>query len=217
MAKRNRSRWAGWKDLGSDSDWESYGGKWGRKGADGAWYIVRFENMIEACGERAVANGEISKYIASVLRVDLSEISKDQLSKCRACVGIDPDDYDSRDANVQEYMNVDACVSYGTFAPLWDEGSDTFPMRLRAAARREAETMMRDETTLDKALDRTVNRIGTTAREFGQGDPLAGLHRHASNVMMGETKPGEDPEKDLMLKLSFGASADQIAPPSDDK
>jgi hypothetical protein len=192
----------GWTDLGSDVSWEDYGGKWGRKGPDGAWYVVRFDNLEDAMGRDAP-----HKFSCDVLRVDLRQIPEKEQESARRCVGLDLEEYG--DPAVREVAQVEACVSYGTYAPLDNFEGDKYPARLRADARRKAEEYMRDAKALDTALDRPVNAIGSTARDFGRGDIMAGLNRYADDVAMGKD-PGDNTAKNLMLKISHGILAKDL-------
>jgi len=55
---------------------------------------------------------------------------------------------------------------------------------------------MNDYDKRESLLDEPINAIGTTAREVGQDDLLAGLRRYEKDVAA-----PDDPKKDLMLKM----------------
>lgn len=190
----------GWIDLGSDSSWEDYGGEWGRKARDGAWYVLRFDNLLDAMGDEAPC-----KYSCDVLRVNLAEISEKEIKSALSCVGLDLENVEPK---YREQATVEACVSYGVYAPLDTIEGDTYPTRIRAEARRTAERYMRDSDALESALDRPVNAIGSTARDFGHGDILAGLHRYANDVASGQN-PGDNASNNFMLKM-YGCDSDAL-------
>jgi hypothetical protein len=194
----------GWINIGGDVNWQDYGAKWARRGRDGSWYVVCFNNMIEACGERDAAEmGYV--YEAAVQRADLRELSNDQIKdaldscgfKLTADGAVDMGAGDLvTDPKEIEALLVEAVTGYGIYAPLDTFTGKVRPANVRANARRRAEWYMRDAVALETALDKTVNRIGTTAREFGRGDALAGLKRYAA-----EGRHGTNPVRDLMLKI----------------
>ena len=161
-----------WTDIGSDVDWEQYGGKWAK--ADpahpGRYYVIEFVNMEEACGSD---NEGHDKYLCEIKQVDLNEIPDDELKSAFDCCGYDLDDPDYQ----SDMCKVEACASYGISAPMECFGSNTYASRLRAKARRYADELMADEALVQSQLDQTVNGIGSTARDFGQGNTMAGLDR----------------------------------------
>jgi hypothetical protein len=183
----------GWIDLGSDVNWSDYHGMWGRKAPHepNAWYILRFTNMIDAAGERAAVDMKI-RYECSVFRVDLGALPEAKKQAVLESFSF----RESWDEAAEEAAIVYGLVGDGCASPLHDEQSWNYPDRVRAAAKREADAIMNDYDKRERLLDKPFNAIGTTAREVGQDDLLAGLRRHAQN-------PGAepDPKKDLMLRL----------------
>lgn len=186
-------RWEqeGWKDLGSDVNWEDYHGMWGKVGPDGAWYVLRFTNMIDAAGERGAKEMGI-RYECSLFRVDLAALpAEKKFAVLKSFSG-----WEDWDDEAREAATVYGLVGDGCAAPLHDEQEWNYPARVRAACKREADSVMNDYDKRERLLDRPFNAIGTTAREVGQDDLLAGLRRHAQNP---SAEP--DPKKDLMLRL----------------
>lgn len=177
----------GWTDIGSDVNWEDYGGKWARRAADSSYYVVDFTSMWETCGEDNCKSDGQDRYVVEVKRVDLTALSADQITRALECVSLDlaevPEDN-------RETALVEACVSYGLIQPLESFSGDVYPARLRAQARRYAETCMRDAALLAERLARPVNKIGSTAEEYGRGDIDAALDRGPF-----------DARKNLMRKL----------------
>lgn len=175
-------------------NWEDYGGKWAKADPtySGRYYVIDFTNMEDTCGRDATY-----KFHCSVRQVDLTQIPKSELVSALESCGYDfyelaREGYTNR--HIQWQM-VDACHGHGLGAPMQEFTSNTYAGRLRADARRYAESLMADEALVQSQLDKPVNRIGSTARDFGRGDALAGLERYAS----GEGEP--DPTNDLMLRL----------------
>jgi hypothetical protein len=170
----------GWIDLGSDVSWDEYGGKWGKRARDGSWYVIDFTNMYEACGEDECKRDGCAQYTCEVKRVDLNDIDAETLNRARDCVGLDCLD-DVPEAH-REAALVEACVAYGCAQPLESFNGDSYPDRIRAQARRYAETCMRDARLLRERLARPVNKIGSTAEEYGRGDLDAALDRGPFDV-----------------------------------
>jgi hypothetical protein len=181
----------GWTDLGSDVSWDDYGGKWGRAAKDGSWFVVRFENMYDACSEGECKRNGQAQYIAETLRVNLPELTEKQIKSALDCVGQSAEDL-SADPHVRGAQLTEACVAYGFYEPLDTFSGDVYPARLRAQARRAAEALMRDASALETARERPVNRIGSTAAEYGRGDLDSALFRDDS------------PEKALLRKIQYG-------------
>lgn len=128
----------GWTDIRGGIDWAGYGGRWARRAKDSSWYILDFTNMWTRAGATLRVDRE---YVCEVKRVDLSDISEENLKRARECVGLDLNDVDEAD---REIAQVEACVSYGCAQPLNSFEGSSYPARIRAEARRYAETCMRD-------------------------------------------------------------------------
>jgi hypothetical protein len=174
----------GWIDIGSYINWEDYGGKWARRAADGSYYVLDFTNMLEACGEEAAD----CPFVCEVKRVDLSDIPDERIKSALQCVGlrflgdaIVSDSGDevapAGDTRRRELVLVEACVSYGCTQPLESFSGAKYPARIRAEARRYAESLMKDAAALQVRLDHPVNAIGSTAAEYGRGDIDSALNR----------------------------------------
>jgi hypothetical protein len=178
----------GWIDLGSDDSWADCGGMWGKRAPDGSWYVLRFENMYDAMGERECKASGIAKYECSVKRLDVAALSYESIASAMQSCGwslVTPaghieNDYDGSvvvDGEHVEACIVAECVRYGMGAPLEDFTGDVRPSNVRADARRYAETCMRDARLLAERLARPVNRIGSTADEYGRGDLDSAMRR----------------------------------------
>jgi len=175
-----------WIELCSDVNWEDYGGMWARKAPDGSWYVLQWTNLWDAAGE----DSGLPQFECDVKRVELFNLPEAEITSAMRCVGLAwvPDGHngeimtESGDivADTEErtaLVLVEACVQYGLGAPLQSFSGDKYPKRIRARARRYAEECMRDDALLERQLDRPVNKIGSTAREYGRGDIDSALHR----------------------------------------
>jgi len=182
-----KSKQSDWTEMCGDINWEDYGGSWGRKLRDGVWFVLRFTNMEDACGD-----AEPFLYHCDVLQVDLSTLPEAELKSALQCCGFSFDeagnvinDYDGdmvseRGSDHYEQVLVECCVSYGCYAPLDEVTGNSYPLRVRAQARRIADDLMHNQFALDARLDRPVNAIGSTAREFGKGDLNSAMERAAT-------------------------------------
>lgn len=191
--------WKGWLDVGSDGNWEDHYGLWGRQAPDGTHFFIRFINMEDACGRNALEGPNPMRYHCEVLQVALRELDAKTISSIVKCCGLDTDELAKLPSEETELRLATAACEYGCHAPLYEESGMAHPARIRAACYREAESLMSDVVRLDASLNRPVNRLGSTARDFRGGDAMAGLARYQEAVAAG----GEngDPVKDLMLKL----------------
>lgn len=202
-------RWQreGWVDLGSDVNWEEYDGMWGRPASHepaGVWYILRFTNMVNACGERSATEMGI-RYECTVLRVDLTALTRGKKEAVLAEFG----DTEEWDDAARTSGLVYGLASSGCAAPMHEESSWNYPARVRAAAKRAADKMMNDYDLRETQLDKPYNAIGTTCREVGQDDLLAGLRRYAAT-----DKVGTDTKMDLMLRIGGVPPAEPVAEPA---
>jgi hypothetical protein len=191
--------WKGWRDVGSDVNWEDYGGKWMKQAPDGTYFFLIFTNMEDACGRDALEGPDPMRYLCEVRQVALREMDSKQISDCMSYVGMDEDDLSHMTEEETEVAIACAAVDYGVYAPLHSESALTYPERVRAAARRVAEELIADDAALEDRLAQPVNRIGSTAADFRKGDVMAGLGRYCAEV--DRTGRAPDATKNLMLKL----------------
>jgi hypothetical protein len=189
--------WAdkGWVDVCSDICWEEHGGLWGKRLRPHVWLFVKFDILPDG-GEAC----------ADVRLVNLNEVTGKSLQDAAKSCGMDDLGIRPRSAMELESELAYCCVSYGIAAPL-SERMGRRPDRVRADAFRSAEEYAADEAMMDSALDRTVNAIGSTARDFMQGNSLAGLDRYAMSVV--ETGKAEDDGNNLMLGL-YGVDVERL-------
>ena len=180
----------GWRDLGSDVSWDDHGGKWGKLAADGSVFVIDFTNMYDACGEGECKRDGQAQYVCEVKRVNLPELDVEQIATALKSCGmrrvgatqIVSDAADvvadfSEDPTTYRYVLAEACVSYGLAEPLDSFSGDARPANVRANARRAAEALMLDAKALETRRARPVNKIGSTAAEYGRGDVDSALDR----------------------------------------
>lgn len=96
-------------------------------------------------------------------------------------------------------MIAETCKQYGHYAPLWDDQGNG-RIVLRRLARRAARELASDAGSMESAMERPVNKIGSTAREFMQGDIFSAMQRGAESG---------DPESRLMAKM-YGIPDDVV-------
>ncbi len=114
-------------DLGSDVNWEKFGGLWGKKMKTGGWLILRFEN------EKECSNGN-KGFLAEILHVDFSsskvaERNHQALSCCgykQTPEGIDDGNGCIFPKSMEQQVLVQAYIAYGFYTVL-----DTFKSKVR--------------------------------------------------------------------------------------
>lgn len=185
MTKQSDDIGGGFKFLVGDVNWKDYGGKWYKPVAGTTRYhIIEFTNMDEACGRD---NDGCPPYVVELSEVDTDN---DQLEDAMRCCGFDDAEY-QRDSPAA----AEALHSYGAKSPLWESGATGNAFKALAAAKRESRALMRDASAYESAMDRPVNAIGSTAREYGSGDIQSAILRGVSEG---------DPKAELMLRLGMG-------------
>lgn len=200
------------KFLTGDMNYVDYGGKWYRCVAKGRFHVIELTNMDEACGRD---NEGRPTYVVELSGIDLYETPRKEIeSALRSCgwkmIAFSPksllpctvvDDYrgDVIGSNAAaELVLVEALHSYGCRAPLesWEGNNWEELMKL---ARAESKTLD-DPIEFEERMNRPVNQLGSSAREYMQGDIQSALVRGVA---------AQRPEAMLMAKLQ-GAPDDVI-------
>ena len=119
----------GWVDMCSDVSWEDYHGMWGIQESNGNWYVIRWNNMVNSCGERASEEMGFT-YEAVVFYVDFKNIDRKQLCDAMGYV-------DTKHCTSVELAY--ALVSYGSAERQEVFTSNKQPKQLRAQAKRYCE------------------------------------------------------------------------------
>lgn len=168
MRGKYARHWTVLADGGSD--------QWLYVRASGSTYVfVEVIDLPAYCGRDADV-----LFVASVATVDLADASPETVARALDSCGYD----EPLDLTVEQdrLALAEMLFSYGAKSPLFelsggvvrdphDRPSERHPafMRVRAEARRYAETLL-DPETRDRELDsRVVNRLGQTAREYARG------------------------------------------------
>jgi hypothetical protein len=180
-----------WQYTG-DVNMLDYGGKFYRCVHGLRYQFVQFTNMNEACGRD---NEGHDKYVVELSEIDLDDLSSQQIRSAMDCVGLNAEllkrirDSDGIPAVLQ--AQAEACHYYGAKCPCgsW-EGNNA--RKLLRDAYREADLLARDKDALYCALEKPVNKLGSTAREYARGDMESALAR---SVAVG------DPSALLMRKI----------------
>lgn len=157
-------------------------GLWLQPQGEGLFIGVRFTDLAECLTESELRG--TPRYSADVVMVDLSTIPQvvkdDAINSC----GWEDMPTDSRTLAI-------VCVQYGAYAPLADYSGSNVRDVLRSA-RREAKRLLKSSNARQEALQKPVNKIGSTAQEFMVGD----LH---SAILRGLSEGNKNAE--LMAKL----------------
>lgn len=178
------------KWLSGDRGYLSYGGKWiSQRLSNGEfdyWLVMELTNMDDSCGSD---NEGKPTYHVSVSAVSPGE-AKDELVKAFDSWGANPDEFKDN-----PIVQVECLHSYGVSAHLW-QGTGDNARQLMKQARHEA---MVSEFMFGFAMDRTVNKIGTTGWEAIKGDLTAGLRR---------TIESDTPEGNILAKM-YGTNPEE--------
>lgn len=176
-----------WQYSG-DVNMLDYGGKNMRQSGNRQFQIVELINMDEACGRD---NQGQPKYVVELRLVDLGALSQSTIkSALESCGWQNMPDTDDALA--------ECCDSYGAHAPLETFSGNNAHKLLRQAYK--AANALLDDEALEEQLDRPVNKIGSSAREFMAGDITSAIQRGCESG---------NPDARIMAKM-YGATQEQI-------
>lgn len=171
------------KKLSGDMNWLAYGAKWVSKrlnnGEFDYWLVLELANMDDACGRD---NEGQARYHASLAVVSPTE-AKGELERAFDCCGV-PDN-----AKGEPLVQVEALHSYGVHAVTWQASGNNAHKLLKEGKR---EATLQSSFTFGFAMDRPVNRIGTTGWEALRGDLTAGLPLQIVRFMYGRPHLSKD-------------------------
>jgi len=151
-----------WEYQG-DCDLLSYGGSFARHVGGRRFHVVRFDNMDEACGSD---NEGYPTYNGTLGEVDLDNA---EVEAAISCCGDEDETY----ADIRLAFMV---ASYGGAAPLVDESSNN-GNKLVAKLKRMSRELEGDAEHHEELMNRPVNAIGSTAREYARGDFQSAIDR----------------------------------------
>jgi len=179
----------GWRFLTGDTNWETYGGRWFRRGGnkgqghinDDYWwfkpahYIVRFDNGLDCCGEAFLT--------ADVKLVDLGGTPAEEIRSALDSCGwafevvdgvltiVSPysGDVVADDMEIITLVLLEACIGYGLGAPMHSEQFDFALDEWDEPVYAEPERVG-EELDLDAEATRLVIRAMEAAEEFEQDE-----------------------------------------------
>jgi hypothetical protein len=151
---------------------------WARQARDGSWYVLRWTNMLDACGEDEVEVHGLDKFECQVKRLDLPNLGRGPIASALASAGLrlnlSTGELVSSQGDVTEPPDavlrlVECCIDAGLGAPLDTFTGNGHPLHVRGRARRYAMQCMRDAELLTERLERPVNAFMTSAQSYGAG------------------------------------------------
>ena len=174
--------------LTGDVCWEDHGGKWVRHIDGTIYHIVDIFNWQETCGRDAPE--DVTHH------VELVEVDLDcgRLDEARRSCGWAEDWCDEYGEPFPVLAKVEALHGYGAKAPL-SQWNGTDPEELIEGAVQESYALTDDEARYREAMERPVNAVGATAREYQRGEMQPALLRGLARG---------DEKAELMLKLGMG-------------
>lgn len=174
-----------WQYTGDVSP-EDYGGKWYREIAHRVYQVIELTNMGEACGRD---NEGHPTYVVELSLVDLGVLTPKQIDDAyRSCGWELPE---SMTQGERDAATAIMCFEYGCKAPLDSWEGNNYGKLLRTA-RSQAHALKRDADAMSERMERPVNKIGSTAREYMTGDITSAVLRGVAN---------NDPAAMIMLKM----------------
>lgn len=158
------------------------GGTWQywRKQGMCYWFIevIDFKEHLsdsEWDGNPAFADG---LFEATLKLVDLSEVPSEKIAEALRSCG--RDDIEELEDDQKLLWSAEALASYGTYARMGTWRGKRM-VTARAPAREECNRLMNDDAYYEAQLDRPVNALESTAREFMRGDLWSSLQRIKDN------------------------------------
>jgi hypothetical protein len=177
------------KWLTGDLDWQEYGGKWisqrFRKEGRDYWFVRELINL-----EEAGIPGDT--YCCALHLVCPSSPDEDEIESARDSCGIEQEDWDA----FEDEARVEVLSSYGLGAQVWTDNGNNYRKLFQACSGAATDVVQSWRATMDRPL----NRIGSTTRDFLKGDVTAGMWK------------GEDtPDKKLMRKMQLGCDMPMLS------
>lgn len=171
--------------LTGDVCWEDHGGCWYRQVSPSCFHVVRIFNWEEEVGE------EDGGYHVALSEVDTdnAERIKPALDSCGYALDRDGVIYTQHSGDVlceaddeksRRLILCECMHGYGAYAPIEDfDGPEFEP--LFAAAVKASNELVEDPDAHEAAMNRPVNKLGSTAREYANGDINSAMMRGLSN------------------------------------
>lgn len=173
-----------WTDIGSDVNWIDYGGRWARHIEGTRYHVIRFENC-EQWGDGATG------YHCDLQEININA-SDETLKGAMQYTGLE-EVWHELTQEQRKLALVEALSSYGAYAPLWSEAG-TNAWKLIRAAKAESRLLATDSAEYEARMDRPVNKIGSTAREYAEGDYNSAILRGLADGR---------PDAEIMAKMGM--------------
>lgn len=143
------------------------GGKWLRKVAHHRYHMIEMIDVTD------YSDFPDYNYIVDLSEIDLDMVSEKNLESAKQSCG-----WDDMDLNNPEYV-AEMLHSYGLKAPIEAFDGNNWHKMFREA-RKFSYSFDNDLQKHEEMMNRPVNKIGSTAREFMQGDFRSGMIRGIS-------------------------------------
>lgn len=220
------------------SDWDTfgdvnmlaYGGGFIRHVAARRFHVIEVTNMDEACGRD---NEGQPRYVIELKEINLDEADVD--GALRSCGwkledGIVINEHDGSEVASREHTDrviAESMLGYGGSAPL-ESWSTNNPCAKLVQARALSRKLEKDSEAWEERMNRPVNKLGSTAREYARGDFDSALARgllsgdkssalmaKISGKILAPPAPSDDPLAFLAGYMD-GKSGGEKADPGDD-
>jgi len=175
-----------WIDRKNDPKWATTEGLWLRHGTGQLWFSVRFINLESQGGQGMVCEAAM---------VSLNDVPRKDLLAAAAVAKLKLDD--PQPQAELEMQLVEALLDYGVYAPLLIVTTTDSPEVTQMHVMQSVNRMISHPEELNAVLDTPANVVGTTARELGQGNMMAGLDRYIASI----EKTGEAPDGQMNTLL----------------
>ncbi len=171
------------------------------------FHCIELTDLVDACGEND-ADQMGGKFNVELREVDLDTMPDQQInSALRSCGWILTDgqitnEYDGSEVGTIKQTDeilAECCADYGCAAPLFSNIGNNRG-KLYCEARAESYRLSKNNEAYEAQMNRPVNALGSTAREYGQGDLNSALVRGIQN---------DNPNAKIMAKM-YGASEETI-------
>jgi hypothetical protein len=155
------------KWLTGDIDYATYGGKWYRVPNPN---LPHRAHIMELLNWNEYEWNPVIMYSVTLSEVDLNEIPIENIKAAKECYGIDVDEVISF-----EFL-LETLHGFGGSAPIYEESGNNYRNLLRAA--RNESRRLEDPEVHRAAMNKVVNKIGSTAYEYMRGDLFSAMERN---------------------------------------
>lgn len=149
-------------------------GLWFRYVEGRRYHVVEAICMTEGGETAEELRAQNMLYVVDLKEIDLDLLSEKDFRAALSCAGPGGDKYGTPE--VDDDTLVEALAGCGLYSPLYQESGNNRKMLVRAV-KAESRRLEQDQEAYESAMTRPVNALGSTAREFGQGDLHSAIHR----------------------------------------